>query len=55
LGNTSQQKQEVVFGKSSSNQKSSPTSPQKSPTQKSANNGGASIQQGQVYLLVYSF
>lgn len=46
LGNQSQQKQEVVFGKST-NQKTSPTSPQTSSPQKNAN-GGANLQQGQV-------
>jgi len=47
LGNISQQKQEVVFGKSTASQKTSPTSPQHSSPQKSANNGGATLQQGQ--------
>ncbi len=47
-GNQSQQKQEIVFGKST-NQKTSPTSPQNSSPQKSANGGGGGLlQQGQV-------
>ncbi|CAF3200335.1 unnamed protein product [Rotaria socialis] len=41
-GHATQHKQEIVFGKSSTNQKTSPTSPQTN-----ANNGGASVQQGQ--------
>jgi len=45
LGNQNQEKQEVVFGKSSTNQKTSPTSPQNSSPQKGANGGGG--QQGQ--------
>ncbi|CAF3955446.1 unnamed protein product [Rotaria magnacalcarata] len=42
VGHATQHKQEIVFGKSSTNQKTSPTSPQTH-----ANNGGASVQQGQ--------
>ncbi|CAF1595536.1 unnamed protein product [Adineta ricciae] len=41
------QKQEVVFGKSSSNQKTSPNSTQNSSPQKSANGGSGGLQQGQ--------
>lgn len=57
LGNQNQQKQEVVFGKSSTNQKTSPTSPQNSSPQKSANGGSTNLQQGQVNmnLLCISF
>jgi heme-binding NEAT domain protein len=58
LGNASNQKQEVVFGKSSTNQKTSPTSPQHPSPQKSANNGGTTNpQHGQVYIYIhiYSF
>jgi len=40
----------VVFGKSAATQKTSPTSPQNSSPQKNANNGGANVQQGQVYI-----
>jgi archaellum component FlaC len=51
LGNQNQQKQEIVFGKSSTNQKTSPTSPQNSSPQKSANGSGGggstNLQQGQ--------
>lgn len=46
LGNQNQQKQEVVFGKSTI-QKTSPTSPQNSSPQKNANGGGGG-QQAQV-------
>ncbi|CAF4766047.1 unnamed protein product, partial [Rotaria socialis] len=47
-GHATQHKQEIVFGKSSTNQKTSPTSPQTN-----ANNGGASVQQGQVYIYIF--
>lgn len=48
--NLGQQKQEIVFGKSSTNQKTSPTSPQNSSPQKNANGGSANLQQGQVHI-----
>jgi len=44
LGSQNQQKQEIVFGKSTAPQKTSPTSPQNSSPQKTANNGGAPTQ-----------
>lgn len=53
LGNQSQQKQEVVFGKSAVTQKTSPTSPQNSSPQKSAN-GGSGNQQAQVKIRLNS-
>ena len=51
LGNQTQQKQEVVFGKSAVTQKTSPTSPQNSSPQKSANGGN---QQAQVKIRLNS-
>ncbi|CAF1127073.1 unnamed protein product [Adineta steineri] len=46
--NNTNQKQEVVFGKSSTNQKTSPTSPQNSSPQKNGNGGGTNLlSQGQ--------
>ena len=55
MSNTNQQKQEVVFGKSSTNQKAPPTSPQGTPLQTTASNGGATIQRGQVYICLFVF
>lgn len=46
MANPNQQKQEVVFGKSSATQKTSPTGPHGSNLQ--SNNSGATVQHGQV-------